>query len=881
MAWLSRMRHQWRALVSRRRLEREMDEELRLHVVMETEENVRRGLSPEEASREAQRQFGGLDQTKETARDGWWGRFLETLAQDARYGARGLRKSPVYTAVVVLTLGLGIGANTAIFSVVHGVLLRKLPYGAGDRLLVLRQQQQGADDLGFSPLEITDYRERSRTLESVVEYHNMWFTLLGRAEPERVRTGVVSAQFFDALGVRPILGRGFTALDETHEAPAVLLLSYEYWLRSFGEDKGVVGRTFEMNDRVHTVVGVLPPLPFYPDENDVFMPTTACPFRARPTTLENRQARLATAFAVVRPGTALGDVRADLVRVAKDLAKDHPDAYPQDSGFTTVSHLVRDELTRNARPSLLLLLATAGFVLLTVCANVANLTLARLTHRERELALRSALGAARGRILRQLLTESTVLALLGGAFGLLLAKLTLGMLVQFTARFTPRASEIGIDGPVLLFALAASLGTGLAFGALPGLSRREEVGASLRDGSRASSGRTPLRMRNVLVVSQLAVSFVLLIGAALMIRSLVKLEQVDPGFRPQNVLAMSFDLNWSRYKTPEQMLGFYEPLLQRVAELPGVLSVGGSFSVPLNQRPGGGSAIQVEGRAVDPRTAPRAQFQLATPSYFETVGVPVLRGRAFAASDTREAPAVAMINRTFARQSFASEDPVGRRLSFDGGRQWLTVIGVVGDVRQHSLDREAAPEIYLAFLQRPGLSTTLLVRTAGAPLTLARQITRVTHELDPAQAVADVRTLEQVRSDSLASPRLTTALLGLFAVLAMLVSAAGISGVIAFTVSQRTHEIGIRMALGARPATLLGMLFRQGMAPVLSGLLLGILGALALSRVMEGLLFGVSPTDAACFVGSAVVLFGVSAAACLIPARRATAIPPTVALRAE
>jgi putative ABC transport system permease protein len=877
----SRVLHQWRALFSRRRLEREMDEEMRVHLEMEAEENERRGLSPEAARREASRQFGGLDQAKEAARDGWWARFMETIAQDARYGARGLLKAPAYTAVVVLTLALGIGANTAIFSVVHGVLLRKLPYGADDRLVVLRQQQHGEDNLGFSPLEINDYRERSRTLESVVEYHNMWFTLLGRAEPERVRTGVVSAAFFDVLGVRPILGRGFEPGDETHEAHAVLLLSYEYWQRSFGEDKAVVGRTFEMNDRVHTVIGVLPPLPRYPDQNDVYMPTTACPFRTRPATLENRQARLATAFGVLRPGASLAAASADLARVASELAKEFPDAYPVAAGFTAVPRRVSDELTRTARPSLLLLLATAGFVLLIVCANVANLTLARLVHRERELALRSALGAARGRILRQLLTESTLLSLLGGACGLLLARLALGLLVQFVSRFTPRASEIGLDGPVLLFALAASLGTGLVFGALPGLARREDVANALRDGSRTSSGRASLRARNLLIVSQLAVSFVLLIGAALMVRSLVKLEQVDPGFRPENVLAVSFDLNWSRYKTPEQMLGFYEPLLQRVEQMPGVLSVGGSFSVPLNQRPGGTGAIQVDGREVDPRTAPRAEFQLATPRYFETVGVRVLRGRAFLDSDKRETPAVAMINETFARQHFYAEDPVGRRLSFDGGRQWLTVIGVVSDVRQHSLDREPAAEVYLAFLQRPGLSTTLLVRTAGAPLALARQITRATHELDPAQAVAEVRTLEQVRSDSLASPRLTTALLGLFAVVALLVSAAGISGVIAFTVSQRTHEIGIRLALGARPGALLGMLFRQGMTPVLAGLVLGTLGALALTQVMAGLLYGVRPTDALCFAGSAIVLFGVSAVACLVPARRATAIAPTVALRAE
>ena len=444
-----------RSLVRKEQMERQLDTELQFHIDMQTNEYVRRGMSREEARRAAIRSFGSVDQVKDGVRDTWLVRMVETILQDVRYGARTLRKNPGFTLVIVFTMALGIGANTAIFSVVNGVLLKPLPYERGDELVIVRQPQTRADvqDIGFSPKEMDDYRAQANTLAGLVEFHSMWFILLGRPEPERVQTGVVSANFFDVLGVKPILGRRFRSEDEKHGAPAVLVLSYPYWQRSFGGDANIVGQTFRMNDRPHTVVGILPPIPQFPAEMDVYMPTTACPFRSNPRAVENRQFRLMSAFARTKSGVTPEQATADLTVVSNRLQKTYPDVYPAANGFGITVSPLREELTQDFRPTLVVLLATAGFVLLIVCASVANLLVARLVRRSRELAVRSALGAGRIRLLRQLLTESTMLAAAGGTVGLLLAVLGLDLLVAFAERFTPRAAEITIDTRVLLFTL--------------------------------------------------------------------------------------------------------------------------------------------------------------------------------------------------------------------------------------------------------------------------------------------------------------------------------------------------------------------------------------------------------------------------------------------
>ena len=512
---------------------------------------------------------------KEECRDLRGTGFIETFWQDTRFAIRTLMQRPGFTVIVVLTLTLGIGANTAIFSVINGVLLRPLPYEGGEKLVVLRQQAPLADvdNMPFSVKEIFDYREQNQTLEAIVEYHTMPFILLGRGEPERVQTGVVSAEFFDVLKVQPYLGRTFLQGEDEIGADPVLVLSYEFWQKN-GGDPDIVGQTFEMNDRVHTIIGVLPPVPQFPDENDIYMAVSSCPFRSSEALRENRNGRMMRVFGKIKPGISLEEAQADLSTIARRLGEDYPESHPKARGYAVAANSLQEELTQQARPTLLVLLGTVALVLLIACANVTNLTLSRLLRRERELAVRSAMGASRGRLLRQLVTESsTLLAIVGGAFGLLLAAGALDVLAAFAARFTARAGEIAIDGPVLLFTVLVSIATGVVFGSIPAFSAKRNLVTALNAGSgRTTSGVGSHRVRNLLVVSQIAISLILLTGAGLMIRSFIKLQQVDGGFQTERVLTLLLDLNWSKYDTAEKQWDFQRSLLAKVQFLPGVTS---------------------------------------------------------------------------------------------------------------------------------------------------------------------------------------------------------------------------------------------------------------------------------------------------------------------
>ena len=827
------------------------------------------------------------------------GGLFESVWRDVRYGVRVLRRSPGFTLAAVVTLALGIGANTAIFSVIYGVLLRPLPYREGERLVVVRQQARlnNVNSLGFSVPEFFDYRDQNKTMESMVEHHSMSFILYGRDEPERVQTGVVSANFFDVLGVKPLLGRSFEPGDEKQGGEAVLMLSHKYWQRSHGGDPNIVGRVFRMNNRPHTVVGVLPPIPEYPSESDVYMPTVNCPFRSSPQTIENRQARLlSVVFGRLKPGATLGQAQADIDTVAGNLQSTYPDNYPKNIGYAAQAQGLGEALTQQARPTFLILLATTGLVLLIACANVANLNLARVLRRQPEMAMRTALGASRGRLVRQMLTESTLLSLGGGTLGLLLAAWGLPLLTSFAARFTNRTAEIGIDSSVLLFALLLSVGTGLVFGLLPALSFGKGAKLSLASALKEDGGRSTAagknRVRALLTVAQVAISFTLLIGAGLMLRSLIKLQQVDPGFNPGNALVMRLAPNWTKLinnndpsATTAQYAAYFKRLLERVSRQPGVAEAAISSTYPLNpagltQRPNGVSVI-IEGRPQDNgQAAPRLDARAVSPAYFRAAGVPLLRGRAFAESDDANAPPVSIVNEAAARHRWGNEDPVGKRVSFDNGQTWVTIVGVVGNVRQYGLDKEPSDEIYGPVAQL-AFGSFLVVKTKGDPLAASKSLRDAVHEVDSETAVDQVKTLQQVLDDSVASPRLTAWLLGLFALVALVITAAGISGVMALAVTQRTREIGIRIALGASRTGIVAMIMRQGMTLVLVGLGIGVAGALVLNGLVASLLYATPGADPVTFAAVSCLLVLVAGAACLIPSLRATAIDPMLTLRRE
>jgi putative ABC transport system permease protein len=843
------------------------------------------------------------DQREEAAREGgkmgiwrlWWetakGIFttaprehLSMLRQDSSFALRMMGKNLGFTIASIIVLGLGIGANTAIFSIVNAVLLKPLPYQHGERLLMMRQSTPGTGLMGrnVSVSELMDYRRQNRSLDAIVEYHNMQFILLGRSEPEQVETGVVSWNFFDIFGVKPLVGRNFAPEDEKPGAPAVLLLSYEYWLRSFGGDPTVVGKVFRMNDKPHTVIGVLPPFPQYPQENDLYMPTVACPFRSGAHMLANRQMRMVRMFGRMKPSTKPGEAAADLSAIASSMVREFPNDYPEGSDLKVDVTPLKTELTRDAKPTMLFLLAAAGFVLLIACANVANLNLARMVRRERELSVRTAMGANRVRLFRQLLTESSLLALLGGALGLFLAAGGLQLLSAYVARFTPRAREVHIDLTVLLFTLGVALFVSVLTGTAPAVARRANLITTLKEGGTQSSlGTARGKLRSALIVAQVAVSFLLLIGAGLTVRSLINLQRVDPGFRPENVLTIQFSLDFSRYTENEKILAFWDSLLQKAQVVPGVTSVAVAGVFPLDKSPALNNQFDIEGQQGNDTGKPVAELNVISPGYLQVLGIPLLSGRDFNGHDRPESAKVAIITQSAAQRHWHSQDPVGRRISFDNGKTWTQIIGVIGDVHEHGLDVAANDLIYLPLAQYPQNGPALMARTQGDPMAVARAVVQRLYEVDPNQPAGRIQSLEQYRTDSIAAPRLTANLLGLFALLALAIAAAGIGGVMALAVSQRTHEIGVRMAIGARPSEIVRMILSQGMGLALAGVAIGVAAAFALTSAVKSFLFGVTPNDPATFLGVAAVLALAALAACYLPARRAAQVDPLRALRTE
>jgi putative ABC transport system permease protein len=888
-----------RALFRHGELDRGLNAEVRFHVEMETEKNIKLGMSPADARVKALRSFGPMEKHKEETREARGVSALETLTADLRYGARALFKHPGYALLAIATLGLGIGANTAIFSVINGVLLKPLPYEHGDRLVIVQQSRplSGQPQVGVAIAEYFDYRERGKDVfDGLVEYHQMNFDLINRGEPDRVNTGVVSHNFFDLLGIQPILGRSFLASDDVRDAEAVLLLSHSYWRTKFGGDPNIVGQVFEMNDRPHRVIGVLPNVPHYPQENDVYMPVLACPFRAagERAIAQNRRAFGAlNVFGRLKEGATAEQAASAVGAICHNFTQDNKQVYrPESSGFRATTVPVREALTSGARELLLILLGITGLILLIACANVANLTLARMLGRDRELAMRAALGAGRGRLVRQLLTESTLLAVVGGALGVAFAWVTIDMLTTFVGRFTSRTGEIELEPVVLIFTLGISILTGLLFGTLPALGSRVDLVSALKQGGgQAGDGGSRKKMQGALIVAQVAVSVMLLVGAGLLLASFYRLQRVETGYRSDGVLSAQIFGNFSRYPNINAQRKLYLPVLERLQALPGVSAAAITNAVPLGGGAPGTTRFDIEGRSVDdPERRPTTDVRIATPQYFATIGVPVMSGRVFNDLDSDESLRVVVINKAMTKY-WDGTDPVGARVGLPAPplpgtntprTEWYTIVGVVGDVRQFGLAQETVAQVYVPLTQAPfGLAGQILVRTAGDPASFGNVVRSTVYSVDPNQPVENVQTLDDLRSEALAAPRLTAMLLGIFAALALLVTLAGIGGVIATSVQQRTKEFGLRMALGARRDGVLMMVVRQGLTLVVIGLAIGIGGALAAGRVLSAYLYQTTPGDPLIFAGVAAVFILAGIVACLIPARRATTIDPLIALRAE
>ena len=887
------------ALLRHGELDRGLNAEMRFHIEMEIEKNIRLGMSREEARLKALRSFGPMEKHKEETRDARGISWFETLAADLRYGARALLKHPGYALLAVLTLGLGIGANTAIFSVINGVLLKPLPYEHGDRLVVVQQSRplSGQPQVGVAIAEYFDYRERGKEVfDGLVEYHQMNFDLINRGEPDRVDTGVVSHNFFDLLGIKPILGRSFIASDDVRDAEAVLILSHTYWRQKFGGDVNIVGQVFEMNDRPHRVIGVLPNVPHYPQENDVYMPVLACPFRAageRQIPQNRRAFGALNVFGRLKAGASAEQAASTVGAICHTFTQDNTQVYrPETSGFRATTVPVREALTSGARELLLILLGITGLVLLIACANVANLTLARMLGRDRELAMRAALGAGRGRLVRQLLTESTLLAIVGGAIGITFASVTIDMLTTFVGRFTSRTGEITLDPMVLAFTLGVSILTGVLFGTLPALGSRVDLVAALKQGGgQAGDAGSRKRIQGALIVAQVAVSVMLLVGAGLLLTSFFRLQRVETGYRSDGVLSAQIYGNFSRYPNITTQRRLYLPVLERIQAQAGVSAAAITNAVPLGGGAPGTTRFDIEGRVVDdPERRPTADVRVATPQYFATIGVPVISGRVFTDMDSEESLRVAVINKAMTKY-WDGTDPVGGRIGLPAPplpgtrtprQEWFTIVGVVSDVRQFGLSQESVAQVYVPLTQTPfGIAGQLLVRTAGDPASFGTVLRSTVHTVDPNQPVENVRTLDDLRSEALAAPRLTATLLVVFAALALLVTLAGIGGVIATSVQQRTKEFGLRMALGASRDSVLTMVVRQGLSLVLIGLAFGVVGALVAGRVLSAYLYQTAPRDPLIFAGVAALFILSGIIACLIPARRATTVDPLIALRAE
>ncbi|HEU4563113.1 MAG TPA: ABC transporter permease [Gemmatimonadaceae bacterium] len=798
---------------------------------------------------------------------------MDTLLQDLRYALRSLVRRPGFTAIVVLTLAIGIGANSAIFSVVNGVLLRPLPYREPERLVLLWTMLPNFGRETVSLPDFRDWRDQGRSFTDVAALANSSFSVSGEGEPERVDAAYVTANFFHTLGVPLARGRAFTPQEEV-ENSRVVIVSHGFWQRRLGARPGVVGEPLSLSGVPYTIVGIAPEGLRVDGEHQLWVPLNTADQKAP------RRGDFLTVIARLRPGVTIEGAQAELSGIMHRLARQYPQT---NDGVDAQVMSLREQVVGGIRPALLVFMGAVALVLLIACANVANLMLARAAGRDREMAVRAALGAGRGRLVRQMLTESIVLALAGAALGLVLAVWGVAALRRASPGNLPRVDAIAVDGRVLAFTLLLAVGVGVLFGLAPALRlSAHALAARLRDGMRGIAGGTGLReMRGLLVLAEVALAVMLLAGAGLLIRSFDKLQRVDLGVRPDGVLTAFMVPPRVRYEEMPQVAAFYDRLLEALRRAPAAREVALASDVPLS---GGASywSFRVEGRpqAGPGQSEPDAQPYTVTPGFFRALSIPVVRGRVFTDQDREGAVRVAVVNQTLARKHFPGADPIGHRISTDG-ESWYTIVGIVGDTRQTEVSGEPYAQMYFPYAQRPTRAMMVVMRTDGDPIAATGALKQAVKAVDADIAVARISSMRQLIDRAIAQPRVNTVLLGIFAAVALLLAAVGIYGVTSYAVAQRTREIGVRMALGAHPGDVLRLVVRQGMAPVLLGLAAGLVAALAATRVMRTLLFGVSAGDPLTFGAITIVLGAIALLAAVLPARRAARVDPIEALRAE
>jgi predicted permease len=809
---------------------------------------------------------------------------MQSFFQDLRYGLRILTKQPGFSLLAVLTIGLGIGANTAIFSVVNGVLLKPLPYQAPEQLVRLFERSEQQPKFPMSPGNFQDYRDRNTSLAGLALYTRRDLELSDQAHPERWVSMQITAGYFDLLGIKPMLGREFTRQDELPDNTQIVILSHGLWRRRFNSDPKIVGQSLTLLGRPFTVVGVLPPgvqhvggdyrSTSHGENVDAWWPVELKPQSVRFAHYLNAIGRL-------KPGVTAEQAGADLNTLAGQLAVQFPNS---NQGWSIAVRPLHEEIVGRSRTMLWVLLGVVVFVLLIACVNIANLLLARATAREREIALRAALGAKPGRIIRQMLTESMLLALVGGVLGVLLAQWAIETLRVLGPEQLPRLQAVSINGRLLLFTFGLTLITGLLFGLAPALQARGiQLNELIKEGGKSGGGARQRRLRDALVVAEVALALVLLVGAGLLMRSFLKLQHANPGFNPDRVLTAALSLPRARYNDADKAIAFHDRLLEKISALPGVQSTGFTSDLPWTGYDEN-AGFTVEGKTFPPNDGPTGRYHFASADYFRTIGTPLIAGRFFNSTDRKDGPRVILINQSFADRYWPGESAVGKRITFSSRpaeKDWRTVVGVVGDVKDSPISTNAAPAFYMPMSQGFDPQMILTIRSNADPLALVETVRNEIRAIDPQLPLADVRMLDSIASTAVGGQRFTLWLVGLFALTAVVLASIGVYSVLSFLVAQRTHEIGVRMALGAGLRSVLFLTLRQGMKPVLLGVALGVAACFGLTRLMKGLLFEISATDPLTFTVIAISLIAVALVACYLPARRATNVDPMVALRYE